>query len=115
MNAVFDDGNYRLFASGVCRTHRRLAEWYAAEGNEEQVKKHLEDAARCAVENDGLFEPVVFTSTLLKGYETDTSDIAIGQRDSAFHLLERLEDEPFTPYRDRDWFKALVARLSRAK
>lgn len=115
MNAVFDDGNYRLFASGVCRTHRRLAEWYAAEGNEEQVKKHLEDAARCAVENDGLPEPVVFTSTLLKGYETDTSDMAVGQRDSASHLLERLEDELFTQYRTRDWFIAIEDRLKSQK
>ena len=111
-DAVFDDGNYRLFASGACHTHCRLAEWYAAEGDEEQVRKHFEAAARCAIEDDSLSEPVVFTSTLLKGYETDTSDLAIGQRDSAFRLLERLEDELFTPYRTHDWFIALESRLT---
>ena len=116
LELYFDDGFMGAFSISALYRHIWLSALYAEKKDESKVREHLEAAELCGAQYDCLPDRIVYTSTVMSGLELDnTSKVLRGDLSGRVVLIEWLEDMQLDFFRDRDWFKALVTRMSRAK
>lgn len=111
MELYFDDGFYGFYATRAMQRHHWLARinlW-----NEESCREHLEAAEKFARQYDGLKGEYTYTSTLLNGLKGNMDNTSKNYEEPEVGCLKNwIADSHFDPVREKDWFKALDARLS---
>ena len=114
---LYDDGNYGFYHTRADRWHWMAACSYARLENEEKTKEHLEASEYHGAKYDNLSGKVFqYTATLINGREEDMNYTSTTVEESSLEQLRSaLNAKQFNKFRDRDWFRALVTRLSRAK
>ena len=114
LELYFDDGFMGAFSISALYRYLWLSVLYTEKENETQARIHLEAAEMCAEQYDGLSDRVAYTSTVMEGFEIDsTVTKAVHGNLSGVEVLRNwLEDEQLAMWRDCDWFQALVSRLT---
>lgn len=117
-NLIFDDGFYGFFNVYIKKHHYRLAKLYATIGKDDpKVREHLEAAARCAINFENLPEHFIHKSTLFgDGWEFNMEHTSRNYTESETKiLLNELDGNSlFDRWREKDWFKAIIAELESA-
>ena len=118
-NLIFDDGFYGFYNVYIERRHYWLAKLYGAD--EPKVREHLEAAARCAINFENLPDHFIHKSTLFgDGWEFNMEHTSRNYTQSNTKILlnelegKGLMDSSFDRWREKDWFKAIIAELEAA-
>lgn len=115
---LFDNDNCGFYHDRGKIHHHWLANVYARTGDEKKMQENLEAAVHHAECYDSLYgKKGIYTCLVLNGLEYDMTQSTGSSNDDVCSALLKflIEDALYDKYRDRDWFKALVTRLSRAK
>ncbi len=107
---VIDDGNYGFYHNRLEVLHRELAKIYAGKQDVERTLYHLFEATDHAVAYVECGGASDMTCLVLRGYKnsnTSTNQSA----NNAKVMLGKLKNPVFEFLRDREEFKAIVARL----
>ena len=115
IDVIFDDGSYGHFAYALFGAHVQIAGAYAKLENEDQTRCHLEQAEKYAAESmvAKSKDKIIYTSTVLDGYEFDMSELHWPSPMSDFYQIHQsLKAKSFDTFRSRDWFKELEKRLA---
>lgn len=121
-NLIFDDGFYGFYNVYIERRHYWLARLYTTIRNDElKVREHLEAAAKCAIDFESLPDHFIHKSTLFgDGWEFDMNHTSRNYTQSNAKILlneldgKGLMDSIFDRWRQKDWFKAIIAELESA-
>lgn len=114
-NAIFDDGNCGWFSHHVRSAHLYLASAYAGKGDENNVRTHLEEAAKYTEIYDNLPDDVdaEYTATAIRGYKVSRMSSSRNYTGTLSDgLLKALDNQCYDQFRNRDWFISLCSRFS---
>lgn len=107
---VIDDGNFGFYHTRLEVLHRELAKIYAGKQDEERTLYHLFEAADHAIAFVQCGGASDMTCLLLRGYKNSNTSTNVSANNAKV-MLEKLENPVFDFVRDREEFKAIVARL----
>ena len=111
MELYFDDGFYGFYATRAMQRHYWLSRINIGSG--EKCREHLEEAYRFAKQYDSLDGEYTYTSTLLNGFKGNMDNTSKHYAETETGLLKKwIADPHFDSVREKEWFKALEARLS---
>lgn len=113
LEALFDDGFYGFYAVRASQRHCWLAMSYASGDDEEdKVRYHIEQLARFSRQFDSLDGEYTYTCTILNGLTENSANFSrSGEGTECESSLEELKNGMFDRYREKEWFKAVVASL----
>ncbi len=120
-DVIFDDGFYGFYNCRIYARHYWLAKLYTnLHNDEEKARYHLEAAAKCAKDYDGLPEEFTYRGTLFgDGIKWTQKNITRNSTQSICETLlhtidgHGLDDGSFDRWREKDWFKAVVSELKK--
>lgn len=107
---VIDDGNFGFYHERLENLHLLLVKFYAEKQNEEQTIYHLAKATDHAIAFVQCGGASDMTCLLLRGYKNSNTSTNVSANNAKV-MLGKLENPVFDFVRDREEFKAIVARL----
>ncbi len=122
-DVIFDDGFYGFYNCRIYARHYWLAKLYTnLHNDEEKARYHLEAAAKCAIDYDDLPEEFTYKGTLFgDGLRWTQKNITRNSTQSICETLlhtiddHGLDDGSFDRWREKKWFRDIVARLEKQK